>query len=201
MFSLNFSDSDPNPMLSGCILLDGGRSLDVCRWLWLWLVRRRQRFQVADHSMLPLLKPGDEVLVDRNAYGIAGTLKPSQRPQPNDIVVIDHPHRPGFRMVKRVKVMPDGAIANLEGAIANLEGAIANLEGAIANSDGAIANSDGAIANSDGAIANSDGAIANSDTGYWVEGDNTLVSIDSRRFGPVPHRCLMGKVVCIFRER
>lgn len=143
MFSPNSPDSSNHSIPSKCIILDSGRSQDVIRWLWLWLVRRYKRFQVSDRSMQPLLNSGDEVLVDRNAYG-------HQPPQPNDIVVIDHPQQPGFRLVKRVKVRADEAIAPA--------------------------------------------------TGYWVEGDNAAMSTDSRSFGPVPHHCLIGKVVCIFRD-
>ncbi|NEQ96369.1 MAG: S26 family signal peptidase [Cyanothece sp. SIO2G6] len=152
MFSLNSSDSVNNTTCLECIVLDSGRSQDVIRWLWLWLVQRYKRFQVSDRSMLPVLKPGDEVLVDRSAYGDTGKVPANQgSPQPNDIVVVDHPQRPGFRLVKRIVPMPETAIA-----------------------------------------------AANS--GYWVEGDNAPVSTDSRSFGPVPPHCLVGKVVCIFRE-
>jgi nickel-type superoxide dismutase maturation protease len=45
--------------------------------------------------MLPTLKDGDEVLIDRDAY---------QRLQPeiNDVVVLRHPHQPNFYLIKRI---------------------------------------------------------------------------------------------------
>ncbi|MGK7931575.1 MAG: nickel-type superoxide dismutase maturation protease [Microcystaceae cyanobacterium] len=69
----------------------------------LWLVRRRQRFQVEGVSMLPYLKPKDEVLVDKGAY---------QRSQPlvGDVVVVKSPFQPNFYLIKRiVSIRKDGA--------------------------------------------------------------------------------------------
>ena len=61
----------------------------------LWLTRRRRRFRVSGRSMTPLLKPGQEVLINPTAY--RHTL-----PQPGDIVVIRHPDQPDLRLIKRV---------------------------------------------------------------------------------------------------
>ena len=102
----------------------------------LWLVRRRHRFRVLGNSMLPLLKPGDELLIIPNAYK-------RSRPTPGDIVVAAHPRRPDVRLVKRVaSVTEDGHCTLL--------------------------------------------------------GDNPLESTDSRDFGPVPAKKLLGQVACRF---
>lgn len=61
----------------------------------LWLLRQRQRFRVEGISMLPVLQPGDEVLVDRRAYRY-------ERPSINDVVVIWSPQQPDLRLIKRV---------------------------------------------------------------------------------------------------
>ncbi|NET09348.1 MAG: S26 family signal peptidase [Symploca sp. SIO2B6] len=100
--------------------------------------------------MLPLLQPGDEVLVDRKAYHHSPQVNEClSGPQPGDIVLVDDPRQPGFHLVKRViniqapsppQVQPD----------------------------------------------------------YWVEGENRLESTDSRSFGYVPHRCILGKVTSRF---
>ncbi len=67
-----------------------------------WLLRRYQRFRVTGASMAPLLMSGQEVLLDPHAYR-------RQPPQPNDIVVAEHPQQPGFRIIKRVEfVEADG---------------------------------------------------------------------------------------------
>lgn len=68
----------------------------------LWLLRRRRRFRVTGESMLPLLKPGDEVLLDPGAYR-------HRLPRPGDIVVARHPYQTDVRLIKRVAaVWPNG---------------------------------------------------------------------------------------------
>jgi len=57
-------------------------------------VRLRGRlvaYEIRDHSMEPALHPGDWVLGVRDG-----------RARPGDVVVFEHPQRPGFEMVKRV---------------------------------------------------------------------------------------------------
>jgi nickel-type superoxide dismutase maturation protease len=75
--------------------------------LW-WLLRRRRRFRVSGTSMLPLLKPGDEVLVNPHAYR-------RTPPQPGDIVVAQHPFRPEVRLIKRVTDVLDSGHYVLKG--------------------------------------------------------------------------------------
>ncbi|MGF1537113.1 MAG: nickel-type superoxide dismutase maturation protease [Elainellaceae cyanobacterium] len=62
--------------------------------LLLWLLRRRDRLRVTGRSMVPLLQPGDEVLVNSRAYQ-------TQPPLPGDIVVACHPYR-DLKLVKRM---------------------------------------------------------------------------------------------------
>ena len=63
--------------------------------LLLLLIGRRKRFQVVGESMLPLLKPGEEILINPSAY------KQSE-PQINDVVLTSHPHNAQLKIVKRV---------------------------------------------------------------------------------------------------
>lgn len=60
-----------------------------------WVMRKRRRFRIVGQSMMPLLQPGEEVLIDPVAYI-------NQSPEPGDIVVAEHPTIQGFRLVKRV---------------------------------------------------------------------------------------------------
>ena len=67
-----------------------------------WILRLRKRVRISGASMIPLLYPGDEVLVDVRAY---------QKSLPNvgDIVVAYHPLRENFKIVKRIgRVYPGG---------------------------------------------------------------------------------------------
>ena len=69
-----------------------------------WLVRRRLRFRVSGHSMLPLLSPGDEVLVDPKApYDIG------------DVLVSRHPFKRDVNLVKLLVGFDDRGRARLEG--------------------------------------------------------------------------------------
>ena len=68
--------------------------------LLLWLLRRRQRFRVTGMSMVPLLKPGDEVLIDAKAYA-------QHPPCINDIIVAQHPYR-DIKLIKRVITSENG---------------------------------------------------------------------------------------------
>ena len=61
----------------------------------LWTLRFRRRVQVSGNSMQPLLKAGDEVLVDPGAYRRSD-------PQVGEIVVARHPSRTDVRLIKRV---------------------------------------------------------------------------------------------------
>ncbi len=66
--------------------------------LLLWLLRRRRRFRVVGESMLPILRAGDEVLLDEHAYDSAA-------PQAGEIVVAYHPEQPDLKIIKRVGVV------------------------------------------------------------------------------------------------
>lgn len=50
--------------------------------------------------MLPTFKPGDEVLVDPNAYQ-------QRSPEPGELVVAQHPLDPQLRLIKRVILVRD----------------------------------------------------------------------------------------------
>jgi hypothetical protein len=60
-----------------------------------WGARRLAAYEIADHSMEPGLRPGDWVLGVRCRQARRG-----------EVVVFDHPQRPGFEMVKRVAAGP-----------------------------------------------------------------------------------------------
>ncbi|MGB7520209.1 MAG: nickel-type superoxide dismutase maturation protease [Spirulinaceae cyanobacterium] len=71
--------------------------------LLLWLLRKRWRLRVTGVSMLPLLQPGEEILVDTRAYK-------NELPKLGDLVVAKHPHLANLRLIKRVsKVFEDGS--------------------------------------------------------------------------------------------
>lgn len=58
--------------------------------------------------MVPLLEPGDEVLVNPRAYR-------QRSPRPGDIVVARHPYRTDLRLIKRIAEVLDDGRCVLEG--------------------------------------------------------------------------------------
>ena len=71
--------------------------------LFLLLIGRRKRFKVIGRSMLPLLKPEEEILIDPYAYR-------KQGPQINDVILTNHPYDTQLKIVKRVaRVAIDGS--------------------------------------------------------------------------------------------
>jgi nickel-type superoxide dismutase maturation protease len=78
------------------------RPIPNCNWseFLLWILRQRSRLQVTGESMLPLLKPGDEVL-----------MKPCRLYQVGDLVVTPHPHQPSLKIIKRIQaILPDDTV-------------------------------------------------------------------------------------------
>lgn len=57
---------------------------------------RLHRFVVVGDSMLPKLRDGDLVIA-----------RPSRRARPGQLRVVEHPHRPGMWLVKRVETVRD----------------------------------------------------------------------------------------------
>ena len=68
----------------------------------LFSLGRKKRLKVVGRSMLPLLKPGEEILIDSYIYR-------KSSPQINDLVVTIHPYQPNITIVKRiVSIEKDG---------------------------------------------------------------------------------------------
>ncbi len=65
-----------------------------------------RRFEVAEESMLPSLRPGDRLLCVR-------LRRPPRRAS---VVVFEHPERPGFWLVKRVVALP-GETVEIDGVV------------------------------------------------------------------------------------
>ena len=106
------------------------------REIILWLLRQRKRLRVTGASMQPLLKPGEEILIDLNAYQ-------KSAPEIGDIIVAFHPYRSNFSIVKR----------------------IVSIE---------------------------------KEENFFLQGDNSLESTDSRSYGAIKLDQIIGKVICRF---
>lgn len=74
-------------------------TLALATAVWLVVRWRPSRVAVRGDSMIPALWPGDRALT-----------VPTRRPGRGQIVVIEHPTRPGFEIVKRVIGVPGDAV-------------------------------------------------------------------------------------------
>jgi signal peptidase I len=110
--------------------------------------------------MLPLLMPGDRVLVDRGAFR-------HELPERGALVVFHDPERPGHRLLKRVSGLPDDVL--LRGDQGFAVGPASSVGEGIA-------------------------LRRLHPHELFVTGDNASVSRDSRRFGPIDRRRLIGRV-------
>ncbi len=68
---------------------------------WACLRWKPSRVAIEGGSMAPTLLPGDWALT-----------VPLRRPKPGDVVVVEHPGRPGYEMVKRIAVAPGGRVGD-----------------------------------------------------------------------------------------
>lgn len=76
--------------------------------IFLWLLRHYRRVRVTGNSMLPLLSPENEVLLDPAAYT-------KSLPKQGDIVIADHPHQPKLSIIKRVDFVEPNGLCYLKG--------------------------------------------------------------------------------------
>jgi nickel-type superoxide dismutase maturation protease len=100
------------------------------------------RVEIAGSSMEPSLRPGDWALA-----------VPARRLRPGNVVVVQHPLRPGLEIVKRIVAGP-GDVAP-------------------------------------------DGRVLTA-AQWWVEGDDSAASTDSRQFGPVHRESIRAVIRAIY---
>ncbi|MDP2922416.1 MAG: signal peptidase I [Candidatus Omnitrophota bacterium] len=138
-----------------------------------------QVFRIPNASMVPALKPGDKVVLDRKVYS---TITPKR----GDIVVFIPPHDKKKYYCKRIIGLPGESVQIKDGVV------YINGE-KIKNS--IIAKN---YYYNEGDYAMKDKEIMIPPSHYYVLGDNSVSSFDSRFFGFVPSRNIKGKVTKIF---
>lgn len=129
-----------------------------------------EKFQVTTASMVPTLRPGDQVLVDTLTYD-------AQDVRRGDVIAFEDPERPGEVAIKRVVALPGDTITLRAGIL--LINARQQHEAYLA-----------------GRSAGSDffGPTVVPRGHLFVLGDNRTHSVDSRFTGPIPAEDLHGRV-------
>ena len=161
------------------IIYGGGILFDLTKWLILILVVFLlvnnfliSIFLVDGLSMYPTLKNHDVILWSKIVYD-------KETPERGDIVAVNYPGDLTKKYVKRIVGLPGDEIKVKSGKVF-VNGTILNEEYL-----------------SNDIYTEPDGVWRLSDSQYFVMGDNRENSSDSRAFGPVESRFVLGKALYI----
>ena len=136
-------------------------------------------FKIPSGSMHPTLLEGDRILVSKFAYW-------ARPPQRGDIVVFRYPDNPKRPFIKRLVAIGGDRVQIRDGHVL--------LDGQPSATD---VIRDNYYYNA-GTFGEDGKTIAVPEGQYYVLGDNSSSSHDSRFWGFVPRQLVIGKAVCIF---
>jgi signal peptidase I len=126
--------------------------------------------RVEGRSMMPTLSDQDRLIVNKMAYRW-------DKPQVGDIVMVASPHEPDKMLVKRVIAGPGEIVRSDEGRVYRNDLQVPD-----------------AFVLDEFRSYDSWGPEVVPQGFYFVLGDHRNDSLDSRRFGPVPEKYIIGKV-------
>lgn len=136
------------------------------------MVSVAQAFQVEQYSMEPTLVPHDRVLVTKFIYRL-------REPVRGDVIVLRYPRNPGRSYIKRV--------VGLAGEKLEIKNGTLIVNGRVL--------SEGYL---NGEPAGDFGPVTVPADSVYVLGDNRNNSEDSRSFGPVKRKLIVGQAVLIY---
>jgi len=134
-----------------------------------------QPFFVKGESMEPNFENGDYLIIDEISYRF-------QSPQRGEIIVFKYPGNISQRFIKRVISLPGETIGIKDGEITIYK----DGEAQILNESGYLSSS---------LFTQGNIKISLKENEYFVMGDNRPFSYDSRRFGVVPGKDIIGRVI------
>lgn len=133
-----------------------------------------QPFLVSGASMEPTFQSGDYLLIDELAYRF-------RAPERGEVVVFRYPGNENVYYIKRIIGLPGEAVAFRNGAVE-----VKNSE----HPDGVPLDE----AYLSPGVPNSGESVTLKDGEYFLMGDNRPYSFDSRSWGPLAHRDIVGLV-------
>lgn len=153
-----------------------------------------QAFKIPSGSMLPTLKIGDHLLVNKFIYGVkipfsGSVLIPFKNPRPNDIVVFKFPQNPKLDYIKRVIGVPGDTIEGRNKTLYINGKRIDDKYGVHLNNS--IMDTAAGPRDNFGPITVPEGKI-------FVMGDNRDNSFDSRFWGFVDYNAVLGKALILY---
>ena len=168
-------------------------------------------YKIPSGSMIPTLMIGDFILVDKNIYGYKLpltdiTLIDNEDPQRGDVVVFKYPENKKINYIKRIVGLPGDRIIykNKRLFVNDIEYSHTQIDhnfDPIEIADGQVyiennSHKDYLILNQSSPPLNFQYQVP--DEAYFVLGDNRDNSNDSRYWGPVPRKNLVGKAFYIW---
>jgi signal peptidase I len=170
-------------------------------------------FTIPSGSMLPTLEVGDYIVVNKYAYGlrlpVLGTeIMPVGKPQRGDVMVFKYPENPRQNYIKRVIGLPGDTVRIADGRVyvngAELARTPAEFSGE--NWELYYREKNGAAEH---LIRHEEGRESSSPQGEWtvppasyfMMGDNRDNSRDSRYWGFVPDRFIVGKASYVWMHK
>ena len=132
-----------------------------------------QNYIVEGNSMLPTLLPNERVIVGRINYLLG-------KPQRGDVIVFEYPNDPSRDFVKRIIGLP-GETVSIDNGIVSIDGKPLPPEIYLEYT----------------APTSLDPQTLGDDQ-YFVMGDNRPGSSDSRSWGPLPRRNIIGKAWLVY---
>jgi len=133
-----------------------------------------QPFLVKGQSMEPNFENGDYLIVDEISYRFRG-------PQRGEIIVFKSPQDPSQRFIKRIIGLPGETVEIKDGKVKISK-----------NNSTQILDEKNYLPSS--IYTSGDIRVVLGEDEYFVLGDNRDFSFDSRRFGPLPEKKIVGRV-------
>ena len=153
-----------------------------------------QAFKIPSGSMIPTLKIGDHILVNKFIYGTKlpftdRIIIPLKRPNRGDIIVFKFPDDEKKDFIKRVIGLP-GDIVEIKGKGVYINGSLID--------DSYAVHSDPMVYPSGIQPRDNFGPLTVPQDSYFVMGDNRDFSLDSRYWGFVKLNKIKGKAFIIY---
>jgi signal peptidase I len=153
-----------------------------------------QAYKIPSGSMKPTLQIGDHILVSKFNYGIKlpfvrSTLLPTGTPQRGDIVVFIYPEDRSKDFIKRLVGIPGDTIEIRDKRV---------LLNGLPWSDSHVVHADGLVIPGSVQPRDNFGPVKVPEGALFVLGDNRDESYDSRFWGFVPMKDVLGKALVIY---
>jgi signal peptidase I len=172
------------------------------RTLFLNLNFGPKAYSIVSQSMLPALQPGDLLIVNcvygfRNSKTLTlETWTPESKPKRGDVIVYAFPPDPSKDYLHRIIGLPGERIQIINKKV-YIDGKLMETPGAVSDDPAIIPAPDGP----GGSPRDNLGPVVVPANAYFVMGDNRDHSFDSRFWGVVPLKSIIGKASYIYFSR